>query len=108
MTTGSGRTNVLVLWDSQGALYALTEDAILACRATAEQQRMVEQIVPEDVSGFVSPGGSPLVAIGAITVAPQINTNIGLNIAAATFAPVNQVLGQTGLNAFTPPPPRLI
>jgi len=101
MTTDSSRTTVLVLGDREGNLYALTEEAIRTCRATAEQQHALEQIVPEDVTGFATPAGGSLVALGAITVAPQINTNVGFNIAAATFAPVNQVLGQTGLNAFS-------
>ena len=42
-----------------------------------------------------------LVNLGPITVAPQLNTNVGFNIAAANFAPVTQVLGQTGVNGFS-------
>jgi hypothetical protein len=93
-------TAVLVLRDAEGTFYALTEDAIRACRATPEQQKALrEKISDQDVVGYDA-GGS-LVAIGAITVAPQINTNVGLNVAAANFAPVTQVLGQTGLNGFS-------
>jgi hypothetical protein len=100
MAAGTNETTtVLVLRDAQGAIYALTEDAIRACRATPEQQQALRQTISDqDVVGYDA-GGS-LVALGAITVAPQVNTNIGLNLAAANFAPVSQVLGQTGLNAF--------
>jgi len=96
-------TMILVLRDVEGTFYALTEDAIRACRATPEQQQALRQaITDQDVVGYANGvGGGSLVALGAITVAPQINTNIGLNLAAANFAPVTQVLGQTGLNAFS-------
>jgi hypothetical protein len=101
MTTETNETtSVLLLRDGAGTFYALTEDAIRACRATPEQQQALrEAIADEDVAGYA--GGGSLVSLGSITVAPQINTNIGLNLAAANFAPVTQVLGQTGLNAFT-------
>lgn len=95
-------TMVLVLRDAAGAFYALTENAIRACRATPEQQQSLRQAIPDhDVVGYANGAGGSLVALGAITVAPQINTNVGLNLAAANFAPVTQVLGQTGLNAFS-------
>lgn len=95
-------TNVFVLRDSTGNIYALTEDAIRACRATPEQQQALRQVIGDhDVAGYAAGAGGGLVALGSITVAPQINTNIGLNLAAANFAPVTQVLGQTGLNAFS-------
>ena len=96
-------TMVLVLRNTEGAFYALTEDVIRTCRATPEQQQALRQAIPDhDVVGYANGfGGGSLVALGAITVAPQINTNIGLNLAAANFAPVTQVLGQTGLNAFS-------
>ena len=100
MTTESNeKTLVLVLRDVQGNIYALTEDTIRACRATPEQQQAIRQAIgDQDVVGY---GVGSLVALGSITVAPQTNLNIGFNLAAANFAPVNQVLGQTGLNAFS-------
>jgi len=99
-TESTARTLVLVLRDAAGELYALSEDTLHACRATpAQQQALAQPPADHAVTGYDA-GGS-LVSLGAITVAPQINTNIGLNIAAATFAPVTQVLGQTGLNAFS-------
>jgi hypothetical protein len=103
MTTDTNETtSLLLLRDSAGNFYALSEDAIRACRATAEQQQALRQAIgDQDVVGYAGGAGGGLVAIGAITIAPQINTNIGFNIAAANFAPVTQVLGQTGLNAFT-------
>lgn len=92
------KSSVLVLRDAEGNFYAVGEQTIRACRATPEQQEALQQKIGHDVVGYGA-GGS-LVAVGAITVAPQINTNIGLNVAAANFAPVNQVIGQTGLNGF--------
>jgi hypothetical protein len=62
------------------------------------QQAALEQLAAgHEVTGY---DGS-LVSLGPITVAPQINTNVGLNVAVANFAPVTQVLGQTGLNGFS-------
>jgi len=90
---------VLVLRDAEGNFYALSEQTIRACRADAEQQEALRKVIGHDVVGYDA-GGS-LVALGAITVAPQINTNVGLNVAAANFAPVTQVLGQTGFNGFS-------
>jgi hypothetical protein len=99
MAQATDTTMVLVLRDAAGTFYVVTEDAIRACRATPEQQEALRQKISDhDVVGYDA-GGS-LVALGAITVAPQINTNVGLNVAAANFAPVTQVLGQTGINAF--------
>ncbi len=102
MAAETNETTALVLRDAEGAFYVLSEDTIRACRATPEQQQALrEKLADQDVVGYaVSPGGS-LVTLGAITVAPQINTNVGVQVAAANFAPVNQALGQTGLNVFT-------
>jgi hypothetical protein len=100
MASASNETTVLVLRDSQGATYVLPEATIRACQATPEQQQALQQLIGEDVQGYAATGGG-LVALGAITVAPQINTNVGFNVAAGNFAPVNQVLGQTGINAFS-------
>ena len=50
----------------------------------------------DEVAGY----DASLVNIGPITVAPQLNTNVGLNLAVANFAPVTQVLGQTGVNGL--------
>jgi hypothetical protein len=98
-TTSNETSPVLVLRDAEGNFYAIGEQTIRACRATAEQQTALKQLIGDhDVVGYDAGGG--LVSIGAITVAPQINTNVGLNVAAANFAPVTQVLGQTGLNGF--------
>ncbi len=92
-------TAVLVLRDAAGEIYAIGEETIRACRATPEQQAALEQLTAgHEVAGY---DAGSLVNIGAITVAPQINTNVGLNVAAANFAPVTQVLGQTGLNGFS-------
>ena len=89
---------VLVVRDGEGNLYALSAETIRACEATAAQRDAIERLAAEqEVAGY---DGS-LVNIGPITVAPQINTNIGLNIAAANFAPVTQVLGQAGVNGFS-------
>jgi hypothetical protein len=91
-------TQVLVVRDAEGTLYALSEQTIRAYRATPEQQAALAQLVAgHEVTGY----DAGLVNIGPITVAPQINTNVGLNIAAANFAPVTQVLGQTGVNGFS-------
>jgi hypothetical protein len=99
MTTNETIT-VLVLRDGAGELYALPEATIRACRATPAQQQALAQLsAGHEVVGYDA-GGS-LVSLGTITVAPQINTNIGLNVAAANFAPVTQVLGQTALNGFS-------
>lgn len=96
---GNDKSSVLVLRDAEGNFYAVGEPTIRACRATPEQQEALRQKIGHDVVGYDA-GGS-LVALGAITVAPQINTNVGLNVAAANFAPVTQVLGQTGVNGFS-------
>jgi hypothetical protein len=93
------KTTVLVLRDAEGNYYAIGEQTIRGCRATAEQQEALRTLIGEDVTGYDA-GGS-LVSLGAITVAPQLNTNLGFNIAAANFAPVNQNIGQTGLNGFS-------
>jgi hypothetical protein len=94
------KTSVLVLRDAEGNFYAVSEQTIRACRATSEQQDALREIIGDHaVVGYDAGGG--LVSLGAITVAPQINTNVGLNVAAANFAPVNQVLGQTGINGFS-------
>jgi hypothetical protein len=100
-TQPSDTTVVLVLRDASGEFYAIPEATIRACRATpAQQQALAELIGSQEVAGYAAgPGG--LVSLGAITVAPQVNTNLGFNIAAANFAPVTQNLGQTGLNGFT-------
>ena len=96
---GNDKTSVLVLRDAEGNFYAVGEQTIRACRATSEQQQALQQIIGDHaVVGYDAGGG--LVSLGAITVAPQINTNVGLNVAAANFAPVTQVIGQTGLNGF--------
>lgn len=99
MTAETNETTwVLVVRDAEGSVYALNEETIRAAQATPEQQAALTQLAAgHEVAGY---DGS-LVNIGPITVAPQINTNIGLNIAAANFAPVTQVLGQTGLNGFS-------
>ena len=95
-TTETGM--VLLVRDGEGTLYAFTEETIRAHAATPEQRAAIERLDAEhEVSGY---DGS-LVNIGPITVAPQINTNLGFNIAAANFAPVTQVLGQTGANGFS-------
>jgi hypothetical protein len=106
MPTETNETTILLLRDADGTTYALTEEAIRACRATPEQQAALHHLIrEEDVRGYAATGG--FAPVGAITVAPQIavapqiNTNVGLNIAAANFAPVNQVLGQSGVNAFS-------
>ncbi len=65
---------------------------------TAREEITVQPAANHEVTGY---DAGSLVNIGAITVAPQINTNVGLNVAAANFAPVTQVLGQTGLNGFS-------
>ncbi len=99
MAANTGETGmVLLVRDAEGTLYALSEETIRAYQATPEQQAALERLAAErEVAGY---DGS-LVNLGPITVAPQINTNIGLNIAAANFAPVTQVLGQTGVNGFS-------
>jgi hypothetical protein len=99
-TEHSATTPALVLRNAAGQVYVLPEPVLHACQASPAQQQALERLIGDDVVGYADPGGG-LVVIGAITVAPQINTNVGFNIAAATFAPVTQVLGQTGLNAFT-------
>jgi hypothetical protein len=94
-TTGAGM--VLLVRDGEGTLYAFTEETIRAHAVPAEQKEALDRLSAEyEVAGY---DGS-LVNLGPITVAPQINTNVGLNIAAANFAPVSQVLGQTALNGF--------
>jgi len=100
MTTESNETTrVLVLRDVQGTFYALSEATIRTCRATPDQQQAIRHAMGgQEVVGY---DGGSLVALGAITIAPQTNLNIGLNLAVANFAPVTQVLGQTGLNAFS-------
>jgi len=65
--------------------------------ATTPDHNTAAPAAEHEVAGY----DASLVSIGAITVAPQINTNVGLNVAAANFAPVTQVLGQTGINGFT-------
>jgi hypothetical protein len=97
----SDTTAVLVLRDAAGTFYAIPEATIRACQATPDQQQALSQLIGSpEVAGYAAgPGG--LVSLGAITVAPQVNTNAGFNIAAANFAPVMQNLGQTGLNGFT-------
>ena len=95
----TNKTTVLVLRDAAGDIYALSEETIRACRATAEQQAALAELTAgHEVTGY---DAGSLVSIGAITVAPQVNTNLGFNIAAANFAPVTQVLGQTGINGFS-------
>jgi hypothetical protein len=94
------QVQVLVLRDGEGGLYVLTEEMIRSSRATPEQQQAVQQAVGDvDVSGFaVGAGGfSPVGAIN-IVVAPQINNQIALNIAAGNFAPVTQVGSNVGGN----------
>jgi hypothetical protein len=99
MATTNETTTVLVLRDAAGDFYALTEETIRTCRATTEQQAALEELTAgHEVAGY---DAGSLVNIGAITVAPQLNTNIGLNVAAANFAPVTQVLGQTGITGFS-------
>ncbi len=94
----SETTMVLLVRDGEGNLYALTEATIRGYQATPEQQAALAALTAaHEVAGY---DGS-LVNLGPITVAPQINTNVGLNIAAANFAPVTQVLGQTGVNGFS-------
>lgn len=94
----SETSTVLVVRDAEGTLYALTEETIRAHQATPEQQAALERLAAEhDVAGY---DAGSLVNIGPITVAPQINTNLGIQVAAANFAPVNQALGQTGPNVF--------
>ena len=86
---------ILLVRDDAGTLYALTEETIRAHQATPAQQAALA--AEHEVAGY---DAGSLVNLGPITVAPQINTNLGFNIAAANFAPVNQVLGQTALNGF--------
>ncbi|HZQ36724.1 MAG TPA: hypothetical protein VFD32_12380 [Dehalococcoidia bacterium] len=66
----------------------------------AENTNEKNTVLPA-ADGEVTGYDASLVNIGPITVAPQINTNVGLNVAAANFAPVTQVLGQTGVNGFS-------
>jgi hypothetical protein len=70
----------------------------MTMQTTEQQERAAAAAAAErdEVAGY---DGS-LVNLGPITVAPQINTNLGLNLAVANFAPVTQVLGQTGVNGL--------
>lgn len=63
---------------------------------TTDQQALAAQAADAEVAGY----DASLVNLGPITVAPQLNTNLGFNIAVANFAPVTQVLGQTGVNGL--------
>jgi hypothetical protein len=88
---------VLVLRDTEGNLYLLDEDAIRACRATAEQQETLNKVVGEqDVAGFVTrvpsiPGGLDL----GIVVAPQINVATGINtVGGINLGSISQGVGQ--------------
>jgi len=69
----------------------------MAAETTNQQDETAQTAESNEVTGY---DGS-LVSLGAITVAPQINTNVGLNLAVANFAPVTQVLGQTGVNGLS-------
>jgi hypothetical protein len=87
------------LRDARGDYYVITEQQIRASRATAEQEAVLrDEIGEQDVAGYFG-GFSPVGTIN-IVVAPQINNLVGLNIAAGTFAPVQQVLGQGAENAL--------
>jgi hypothetical protein len=93
-------TQVLVLRDVEGNYYVLTEDQIRATRATPEQQAALREVIgDQDVAGFADHGGFSPVGTINIVVAPQITNQVGFNIAAGTFAPVQQSLGQ-GANSF--------
>jgi len=96
MTMTSDQSQVLVLRDAEGTYYVLTEAQIRAARATVEQQAMLRTAIGEqDVTGYTGAGGFSPVGTINIVVAPQVTTQLGFNIAAGTFAPVQQTLGQS-------------
>ncbi len=68
----------------------------MAAETTKQHEIAAEAAEASEVVGY----DASLVNLGPITVAPQINTNVGLNLAVANFAPVTQVLGQTGVNGL--------
>ena len=102
MTSKNEQTTVLVLRDTEGNYFLLTEEQIQATRATPEQQAALrEKIGDQDVSGYAV-GAAGYAGLGTlnINVNPQVNVQTGLNVAAANFAPVNQTLGQGAINSL--------
>lgn len=96
MSMAGEQSQVLVLRDAEGTYYVLTEAQIRAARATPEQQAMIRAAIGEqDVTGYTGAGGFSPVGTINIVVAPQVTTQLGFNIAAGTFAPVQQSLGQS-------------
>jgi hypothetical protein len=96
MSMTSGQSQVLVLRDVEGTYYVLTEGQIRAARATPEQQALLRAAIGEqDVTGYTGAGGFSPVGTINIVVAPQVTTQLGFNVAAGTFAPVQQTLGQS-------------
>lgn len=96
MRMAGEQSQVLVLRDAEGTYYVLTEAQIRAARATPEQQAMIRAAIGEqDVAGYTGAGGFSPVGTINIVVAPQVTTQLGFNIAAGTFAPVQQSLGQS-------------
>jgi len=90
------QAQVLVLRDAEGTYYMLTEAQIRAARATPEQRAVIRAAIGEqDVTGYTGAGGFSPVGTINIVVAPQVPTQLGFNIAAGTFAPVQQSLGQS-------------
>lgn len=99
--SNTSNDQVAIFWlrDGDSNHYVLTEQQIRAARATPEQQAALQkEIGDQDVAGYFA-GFAPVGSIN-IVVAPQINNQIGFNIAAGNFAPVQQSLGQGASNAL--------
>lgn len=99
--SNTSNDQVAILWlrDGAGNHYVLTEQQIRSAQATPEQQAAIQkEIGDQDVAGYVG-GFAPVGSIN-IVVAPQINNQVGFNIAAGNFAPVTQSLGQGAGNVL--------
>jgi len=104
MTATTNETAVLVLRDAGGNIYLLAEDQIRSTRADAKQAAAVRGAIgDQDVSGFaLGPGGfAPVGLVNVdVTVAPQINTAVGLNVIGVNLGVAQQVLTQDQTNLF--------
>jgi hypothetical protein len=94
MTTQS--TQAIVLRDSAGALYVISQEALQAGQVPENKKQALQEALSGDVAGFIFDINS---FQNAFTNLSQNNTNLGSNTLIGGFVGANnQSLSQLGIN----------
>jgi len=94
MTTQN--TSAILLRDSEGAFYLISQDALQAGRVPDSKKQALQDAISGDVSGFLFDANSFQSAFAGLS---QTNTNVGSNTLIGGFVGLNnQSLSQLGVN----------